>query len=75
MVGEGACIAEMHAWQGGGGCAWLGGGVHGGGHVWQGGMHGGMGMCGGGVHATADTVLSLGYVYFNRKNNRGIWFA
>ena len=21
------------------------------------------------------SVLSLGYVYFNHKNNRGIWFA
>ena len=24
---------------------------------------------------TEDTVLSLGYVYFNHKNYRGIWFA
>ena len=80
--GGGVCAT----WQGGmhsrdacmAGGRWVcmvGGGVHGGGHVWQGGMHGGVDMCGGGVHATADTVLSLGYVYFNRKNNGGIWFA
>ena len=49
MHGRGACMAGGHAWCGE---AYVAGGVHSRGHVWQGDMHGRLGMCGrgGGMH-------------------------